>query len=355
MNTINENQFIQKLTGHFHRSPLQINQLQESDAEIIQLSLEPLTRLALTTDSIAEEISLGLYDDPYLIGWMAVMVNMSDLAAVGAEPLGLLTAEVLPHDYPSEALSRLQEGIHDACTACSTYILGGDTNAGERLVITGCAVGKIIQNQGLSRMGCSAGDLLYTTNVLGVGNAFALSRIMNLEAITGKRVNYHPRARLTEGQTLCGLASACMDTSDGVISTLDQLMRLNNVGFALEENWESLLHPEAKELALTAGIPPWLMLAGQHGEFELVFTVPQHLESCLLDPAKIKGWLPLRLGKVVEEPAVSIPLYGERIRLDTARIRNLPNEVNGAVDAYIKQLCSIDTEIQRKVYDNVNT
>jgi thiamine-monophosphate kinase len=83
LNSILENQKINKLLSDFRRSPHQLNKPHESDAEIIKLN-DAL--LAITTDSISEEILTGLYDDPYIIGWMIVTVNMSDLAAVGSSP-----------------------------------------------------------------------------------------------------------------------------------------------------------------------------------------------------------------------------------------------------------------------------
>src|SRR5512141_3471353 len=94
-----ENQMIERLARSFRRSPGQVNRLNESDAEIVRLGTSD-TRIAVTTDSIVEEIASGLYDDPRMIGWMAAMANFSDLAAVGATPLGLLVAETLPADLP---------------------------------------------------------------------------------------------------------------------------------------------------------------------------------------------------------------------------------------------------------------
>lgn len=82
-----ENNFFARLTSSFQRSPQQINHLNESDSELLRLDNDSI--LAITTDCIVEEIETGLYDDPYLIGWMLVVVNLSDLAAVGARPLGL--------------------------------------------------------------------------------------------------------------------------------------------------------------------------------------------------------------------------------------------------------------------------
>ena len=73
LNSILENQTINKLIESFERSPKQLNKPHKSDAEIIRLNDN--TKLAITTDSISEEISTGLYDDPYMIGWMIVTVT----------------------------------------------------------------------------------------------------------------------------------------------------------------------------------------------------------------------------------------------------------------------------------------
>ncbi|MGD8867883.1 MAG: AIR synthase related protein, partial [Gemmatimonadales bacterium] len=104
---------IERLAGTLPRSPLLLNGLCESDAELIRLPGTDMA-LALTTDAIAEEIAAGLYNDPYLIGWMVVMVNASDLAAVGAEPLGILLNETLPGVVDPAYVERLQSGIRNA-------------------------------------------------------------------------------------------------------------------------------------------------------------------------------------------------------------------------------------------------
>jgi len=344
MNAIIENRFIGEIVQNFSRSPRQANTLHETDAEIIRLSPDPASWLAITTDSIAEEISTGLYDDPYLAGWMSVMANMSDLAAVGSRPLGILISLILPHSYASEQLAGLRAGIQDACSACGTYVLGGDTNTGDRMVITGSAVGTVDSKNYLTRVGCHEGDLLYATRLLGSGNAFALSQFGDSRNI---KYEYKPVARLREGQLICGLADACMDTSDGVISTLDQLMRLNRVGFELDEGWADCIEPYGKRIAEVGGIPSWLLLAGQHGEFELLFTVPTCHEDRLLETSGKNGWKPVRLGRVINEPVVRIDLYGRRVTLDTELIRNLPARTDGDTGSYIRALLTYDSEIKK--------
>lgn len=356
MTPILENNLIDRLVSRFRRSPIQSNGLHEADAELIRVSND-LT-LALTTDTIAEEIAVGLYADPWLIGWMTAMVNLSDLAAVGAEPIGLLVSEILPQACGDEFLDELQRGIEDACSACGTFILGGDTNRGENLVLTGTAVGRCPHDAFLSRRGCTAGDRLYATGSLGGGNAFALSVLLLAAQQTAHgnvaQLDYRPTARLVEGRSLVGLATSCMDTSDGVLATLDQMSRLNGVGFELDSHWEGTLDPRAKDVAAAAGIPPWLLLAGQHGEFELLFTVPQDSEDDLRRVAAKCGWAPVPLGRVIEMTGVVLPLYGEVRKIDTARIRNCSADAGNDVGNYLRQLLAIEHDIRKGVLHHAN-
>ena len=352
--TILENSRIEKLTRQFSRSPLQLNNLQGADAEIIRLDPRGTVCIAATTDSIVEEIASGLYHNPYLIGWMTVMANMSDLAAVGAIPLGILISEVIPSDIPPELLSELQRGIQKACEACGSFVLGGDTNSGSQLLLTGCAFGTTSRDRLLSRVGAQPGDQLYSTGNLGIGNAFALQHLQHPRIAPDDVVPYQPFARLREGQSIAGVASSCMDTSDGVIATLDQLMRINHVGIDFRTEIQSCLHPQARLAASSAGIPPWYLLAGQHGEFELLFTVSRENELELLDIANGSDWKPLRLGVVIAEEEIRIPLYGRQAVLDTGKIRNLAFECGSDVRRYIQELSLIDNKCKEGALNHVN-
>ncbi len=243
LNSILENKLINKLIESFERSPIQLNKPHESDAEIIQLNDN--TKLAITTDSISEEISTGLYDDPYLIGWMIVTVNMSDLAAVGASPIGILVSEIIPKNFGDEKVTELQRGISDACRAYNTFVLGGDTNEGEKLVLTGTAIGIINKEKPLTRLGCKPGDILFSSGKLGSGNAYAISKLVSQ---THSFINYKPFAQIKNCNVISKYASCCMDTSDGFISTVDQLMRLNNVGFEIGSDWLNAIDDTALEI-----------------------------------------------------------------------------------------------------------
>ncbi|HUL43309.1 MAG TPA: thiamine-phosphate kinase [Bacteroidota bacterium] len=349
---IRENVLIGELTKSFLRSPSQRNGLHETDAEIIRISDSCV--LAVTTDSIVEEISSGLYSDPYLAGWMAVMASMSDLSAVGAQPNGILISEILPTNYPEADRDQLQLGIQDACRRCETCVLGGDTNCDKQLILTGTAIGTCPDGRFLTRRGSRPGDFLFSTGSIGIGNAFAAKMLLNPKSDPLNRISYRPTARLKEGRALLGSASACMDTSDGVIATLDQMMRLNGTGFDLRADWESVLDPGAAEFASGAGIPTWLLLAGQHGEFELLFTVPQSRVHELYDKAEFDGWQPVFLGLVNRNPAITITLYGENRALDSGSIRNFATDLDGNVQEYYANLLNMDSEVRKGGFCHVN-
>jgi len=345
LNQILENRSVEHLVKNFSRSPLQQNRLHESDAELINLPGTEIT-LAITMDSIVEEIEAGLYTDPYLIGWMTVMVNASDLAAVGAVPLGMLINETLLFDTNEDVNTKLQRGIEDACSACNLHILGGDTNFSSRMEMTGCAIGYIFKEPPMTRLGCKPGDYLFLSGNPGMGNAYALKKLKNDLIRQQFSQPYQPKSRLCEGQFLRNVATCCMDTSDGVFAALDQLMRLNNVGFRIDLDPDNFIHADALSVCKSAQIPSWLMLAGHHGEFELVFTVPADNVDNFLECTKQIHWKPLFIGEVIEDTNVRFLYHEKMVSINTGEIRNLFTELQGDVQEYIKQLLEFDLIIR---------
>jgi thiamine-monophosphate kinase len=336
LNEILENKIINSLISGFERSPDQINKPHESDAEIIQLGT---LKLAVTTDSISEEITTGLYDDPYLIGWMIVTVNISDLAAVGATPIGILISEIIPKDFSDEKIKELQRGISDACKAYDTFVLGGDTNEGENLILTGTALGIIKNEKPLTRVGTKPGDILYSSGRLGIGNAYAISKLISK---TNSTVKYKPVAQMNFCKIISKYASACMDTSDGLIATLDQLMRLNNVGFGLKEDLEKVIDESALKYVENLNIPTWLLFAGQHGEFELIFAIPQKLNEAFLEEASLAGFEPIELGKVIpDKESKNSALWQNDSNRHSIHQKFANAETKGDINHYLKSLLEV--------------
>ena len=342
LNSITENKLIENITKNYNRSPIQINKLQESDSELLNINLLKNDQLAVTTDSIVEEIEVGIYKDPYLIGWMTVMVNMSDLAAVGATPVGVLVSEILPENLDESFKTKLHEGINDACEECSTYVIGGDTNFGKHLIISATAIGITKNKMFNTRVGCKPGDVLYTTGKLGIGNAYALTQLAESEC----QIEYKPVAKLKAGIAIWGIASCCIDTSDGAIAALDQIMRLNNVGIKMDPDWTGKLDTNSKSIIYEFELPKWFLLAGQHGEFELIFSVPAEKESIL---KKISSQLSLhflRIGEVQNNKGFFLNINDHQVELPTEKIRNIASRRNFNLNSYLKSLLEIDNSLQ---------
>jgi thiamine-monophosphate kinase len=338
LENILENLEINSWVKNFSRSPQQINKPHEADAELMEINGNDSHLLAITIDSVAEEINEGFYQDPFTMGWVTVMANFSDLAAVGANPLGIVISISVEPNRSEAFRQGIAQGMEAACRKLGVFILGGDTNTTRTISLTGCAIGIVPKEKKMTRIGCQPGDLIFLSGKAGSGSAIGLARLANLSEEHFSESCYRPTARIKEGQLIRNYATCCMDTSDGVIHTLDQLMRLNNLQFILNDNWNDILEPIALKMCQSQSIPPWLMLAGLHGEFELCFTIKSQDKVDFLQAAKQMDWEPILIGEVREGEGVKINHQGKFIDIDTALLRNLAQTAGQDSKSYAKGL-----------------
>lgn len=338
-----ENILLQQISSKFRRSPDQMNQLLESDAELLRLPDGSV--LAVTTDCIAEEIATGLYSDPAHIGWMTVVVNLSDLAAVGAKPLGLLLSESLPPDFPEEKLKAVQGGIAEACAATGVFVLGGDTNNSKDWQMGGTAIGLISPGEPIiTRKGSQVGDLLYCSGSMGIGSAFAFSVLLGEGA---QEVLYRPIPRLTEGALVRQFGSSCIDTSDGFFHGLSNLLEVNPIGVQIDIPLTTMTHPVALGICQAKKLPAWIFLAGPHGEFELLFTIPVKNEKHFLEAAEKLNWKPLRIGVCTAEKSCTARMSkGGYMSIDPFKIANTYVESGGDPQTFLDQLLTLEASWQ---------
>lgn len=275
---------------------------------------------------------------------MTVLANASDLAAVGAHPPALLINETLPPDSDETFLTRLQEGIAAASRACRLPVLGGDTNIAGHTELSACAVGVLEDNLFLKRSGYRPEDLLYASGPLGLGNAFAFGQLQR----RAFDVDYRPQPRFAQSGVIRRFATCCMDSSDGLISTLDQLMRLNGLGFDLYRGINTYLHRDARRLCRGAGLPQTAMLAGTHGEFELIFTIPPQQNRRFLNEAKTIAWQPLLLGKATKTRLVRLNTETGMITPNTVKIRNMFDEQRGHISGYVHHLLAYCEQVEKE-------
>ncbi|MBK9375692.1 MAG: hypothetical protein IPN03_18725 [Holophagales bacterium] len=329
-----ENRRLTRWADLLPRAPGQRGAIHETDAELVELGDGRL--LALTVDTVCEEIRLGLYRDPRTAGRLAAAAALSDLAAVGAEPLGLLLSVTLPPvdvDAVQEAVAR---GVAETVAAAGTFVLGGDTNEGDDLSVGCTAAGTVPCGSQLRRVGISPGDLLFSAGPLGLGAAVAASTLFAGGTLLPESA-LAPPCRIAHGIALRGIASAAMDTSDGLVATLDQLARLNGVALHLTRPPEELLDPRALDVARRLGLPLLALLAAAQGEQELVFAVPPQGLPALEVAAARLGWTPAPVGRA--ESGHGIVVNGALF--DGARARNLLGSSGGDLRAYAAALVAL--------------
>jgi thiamine-monophosphate kinase len=334
MNDILENRLLSRWGELLPRAPRQVGGLHETDAELIDLGDGRL--LALTVDAVVEEVSVGLYRTPRTVGRIAVASALSDLAAVGADALGVLVCATLPRVDREAVQTSVAEGLREILDPAGLFVLGGDTNEGEQLSLALTAAGLVPREGVITRVGARPGDRVFVSGLLGAGGALAASVLMGLGNM-GEDA-FRPIVRLREGALLRGIASCCMDTSDGFIATIDQLARINEVGFRINAPPEELLHPAAAEARATSAMPAFPFLASYHGEFELVFTVPPVRIAVLEKRAQALGWTPIPVGVVELAPGIR---FGN-IEIDAAQLRNALEASGADIDAYLRVLLEVD-------------
>lgn len=245
------------------------------------LNLKGEDCLVVTTDMLHRTTDFPEEMTPWQMGWMSAAVNLSDIAAMGAEPTGLLMAIGMPSDTEIAFVEELARGIQECAEFCGTTVIGGDLDTHAELTITGTALGKVKKSQLLLRKGAKPGDLVCVTGYTGSAGA-ALKAIQSKRAIseTVLKALFEPVPRIKEARKLAesGAVTSMMDTSDGLAMSLYDLSRQSKVGFRIREATLPIL-PEVR--ACVSGPEELLELAlYTGGDFELIFTAdPERLKK----------------------------------------------------------------------------
>ncbi len=242
-----------------------------------------------TTDLLLEGVHFDLRTtDLYSLGWKAVAVNLSDIAAMGGLPRYCLTALGIPLSLTAEALSEFYRGVRACLEKFDTELVGGDTcRSRQGLIISVTMLGETVKGRAVTRSGAAPGDRIFVTGTVGnsgAGLALLKAGIRSPKGGDRKLIERHlrPTPRVIEGMKLAwsGIASSMIDVSDGLSSDLGHICDESNVG---AEVFAGRI-PLSKELR--AAVPrlsgPLLDLALFSGEdYELLFTVPPRLTGRL--------------------------------------------------------------------------
>lgn len=243
------------------------------DAAVIAAGADPIV---WTVDASVEGVHFKREWLPFEdIGYRATMAAASDLAAMGAAPLGLLASLVLPASITDADLEALARGQREAASAIGAAVIGGNLARGGELSITTTAIGSA--KAPLTRAGARPGDALWIAGPVGLAAA-GVAMLMAGHAAIGEGARAalaawkRPRARVAEGLAGAGVARAAIDVSDGLAQDVAHLARASNVALILDA--APLLGAELVDAAAEIGRDP-LDLALHGGEdYALVIAAP---------------------------------------------------------------------------------
>lgn len=240
------------------------------------LNIPEKQTLAISTDTLVAGNHFLPDIDPTDLAWKALAVNLSDLAAMGADPAWLTLALTLP-DVDEAWLEAFSDGLFELLNYYDMQLIGGDTTRGPLSMTLGIH-GYVPVGRALKRSGAKPGDWIYVTGTPGdsaAGLAILQNRLQVADATDADYLlqrHLRPTPRILQGQALRDLASAAIDLSDGLISDLGHIVNASGCGARV--NVEALPY----STALSQHVEPeqalrWALAGGE--DYELCFTVPE--------------------------------------------------------------------------------
>ena len=212
----------------------------------------------------------------FAIGYKAVAVNISDIAAMGATPHSILLALALPQRLANEQwLTEFSKGLFHACQLFGVTLIGGDTTRNDSLVLSVSAQGLLTADTpAVYRSGAQVGDKIYVSGTLG-GAAYALQHPDNAVGIELAHRLHMPTPRIQLGAALAKLgATSMIDISDGLYQDLGHICEQSSIAMRL--NLEAL--PTSNPLASIDLSERLLCQLAGGDDYELAFTLPAHIE-----------------------------------------------------------------------------
>lgn len=253
------------------------------DDDAALLAPTPGTQLVVCTDTLVSGVHFPADTPAYDIGWKALAVNLSDLAAMGATPRACLLALTLPSADESR-VAEFARGFFALADQAGCALVGGDTTRGP-LSVTVTAIGEVPAGEALLRGGARVGDLVCISGMPGLA-ASGLSRWQDGARAADDVAIRHllrPQPRLALGLALRGTATACIDVSDGLLGDLAHVLDVSSAaaGLPLGAEIDIAALPRAPELAaLPEDRAREFMLAGGD-DYELLFTIPSSSRALL--------------------------------------------------------------------------
>jgi thiamine-monophosphate kinase len=257
-------------------------------------------QIAISTDMLVEGRHFLADADPYLLGRKCLAVNLSDLAAMGASPLGFTLAIAMP-EVKVDWLESFSNGLWDIANEHDCQLIGGDTTAGP-LTISITIFGQVSKDKSLSRNKAQVSDDIWISHQVGDAR-LSLGALRQEWALSTEEFSevsqrmHNPIPRIELGQHLIGLAHAAIDISDGLLGDLSHILRQSSVSADIlidQVPGSKILNSQSIELQrlckLTGG-----------DDYELCFTAAKDKSSQLEDLSSRLGLKLTKIGSITEQ------------------------------------------------------
>lgn len=279
------------------------------DAAVVSVGAD--RQLVVSTDTMIPGVHFPKETPPALLGYRAVAVNVSDLAAMGADPLGVTIA--LTIDSVDETwLTRFAHGISVAAEEFSLKVLGGNLARGP-LNVTMTINGSVPVGSALLRSSAQVGDDVWVTGLLGATQAYldkpsipiqSLEELLELRDRNATARYFLPHPRLQFGSSLRDIANAAIDVSDGLMSEVSHIARASGCGARIDSS----------RVRTWAGSDS-AAVVGSDDSYELLFTASPKNRNKVLEAASASQTPVIVIGEMVESKDVKLMRDGESVSL----------------------------------------
>ena len=233
--------------------------------------------MVMCSDTLNEGVHFPQGTDPEAVGWKALAVNLSDLAAMGATPAWCLLNLCMP-DPDARWLERFINGFFELAAAHDVVLVGGDTTRGP-LSISVTACGFLPEGLALTRAGAQPGDDVWVSGTLGDA-ALALRRMLAREDLSAELLDAldRPEPRLALGTALRGFASSCIDLSDGLLQDIGHICAASGIAIQIDAD----VLPASAAFNACTEHGERLQLQSSGDDYELCFSADPAYRSTLV-------------------------------------------------------------------------
>jgi thiamine-monophosphate kinase len=274
------------------------------DAALI--SVRPGYQLAISADMSVSGTHFFAEADPFSIGWKAMAVNVSDMAAMGAEPKWATLSIALP-EISEGWLSAFSQGLFACCDAYGVSLIGGDTTRGP-LNIAVNILGEIPAGKAVKRTGAKSEDDIWVSGTLGEASLWLQHRLGKLNLHEDDVANlatamHQPQPRVSLGLALRELAHSALDISDGLLADLNHILKASGKGARLD--WALLPKPKLLKSQVDPSVMRQAVLSGGD-DYELCFTASSEQRDTISQLANTLNMPLTRIGQVTLEPGLQV-------------------------------------------------